>query len=492
MHDLLDQLRRHRWLVAFAWVVVFVGGVTWVMSMPNVFRSEGKLLVRLGRENVAPDPTAQVGVGPITILPQARETEMNSVVEALKCQALVEQVVDAVTPPAVWESEKTWRERWSPPPEDLRPWAIGKLGPMINVAALRKSNLISVVCDASDPRLAKLAAEKFIQSSLAENRNLYRNPGARTFFSQQAELIGRELHTKEDELVRIKNEAGVGAIDEQRRLLLDRISGWERDLRKVEADAEAVQAEIATLQSQQKRLPERVRVEETVGHPNLAADNMREQLYALQVREGELSSKLTDEHFLLKQVREQLVAARKVYENEEANRVQTREGINRAFEQASLTTLTRQAELESFRARLQVLRPRLDEARQELSRMNQAEVQIARLQREVEQLRINHAKYAQSLEQSRIDDALQEERISNIGVLQQPTTPISPIKPNRPMLLAMVFIVASFAAVGVGLACDIVWPVSTGAMAIESSDEARAEAKPMLARVPLDDDEARA
>ena len=96
MRDLLDQLRRHRWLVALAWLVVFAGGVTWVMSMPNVFRSEGKLLVRLGRENVAPDPTAQVGVGPITILPQARETEMNSVVEALKCQALVEQVVDAV------------------------------------------------------------------------------------------------------------------------------------------------------------------------------------------------------------------------------------------------------------------------------------------------------------------------------------------------------------------------------------------------------------
>ena len=235
-----------------------------------------------------------------------------------------------------------------------------------------------------------------------------------------------------------------------------------------------------------------MRVEETVGHPNLAADNMREQLYALQVREGELSSKLTDEHFLLKQVREQLTAARRVYEQEEANRVQTRDGINRAFEQASLTTLTRQAELESLRARLQVLRPRLDEARKELSRMNEAEVQIARLQREVEQLRLNYTKYAQSLEQSRIDDALQEERISNIGVLQQPTTPVGPIKPNRPMLLAMVFVVASFAAVGVGLACDIVWPVSTETMLIESSDETRAEPKPMLARVPMDDDEARA
>src|SRR5258707_1297150 len=99
--DLRAILARHRRKMALTWTLLAGIDIVVTLLTPSVYRSEGRLFVRLGRENVTLDPTATIGQGPISAVPQQREGEINSVVEILKGRPLIEQLVDSLTPEVI-------------------------------------------------------------------------------------------------------------------------------------------------------------------------------------------------------------------------------------------------------------------------------------------------------------------------------------------------------------------------------------------------------
>src|SRR6188768_2366672 len=72
---------RHKKKAISFFVGVMTLGVLAAFFMPKTYRSEGKLLLRLGRENMAIDPTAAVGSSSIVMPQQTRESEILSVLE---------------------------------------------------------------------------------------------------------------------------------------------------------------------------------------------------------------------------------------------------------------------------------------------------------------------------------------------------------------------------------------------------------------------------
>ena len=101
MSDVRRALYRHK-CKAVCFFLAVMGTVTLItIFAPKIYRSEGKLFVRLGRENVALDPTATLGEKPIITVPLTRENEINSVVEILRGRVVIEKVVDAIGPEAI-------------------------------------------------------------------------------------------------------------------------------------------------------------------------------------------------------------------------------------------------------------------------------------------------------------------------------------------------------------------------------------------------------
>ena len=81
--------------------IVYCGLITSAVAVatflwPKTYRSEGKLLVRLGRENATLDPTATLGQESVVAVPISRDSEINSVVEILQSRSMLEKVVDAL------------------------------------------------------------------------------------------------------------------------------------------------------------------------------------------------------------------------------------------------------------------------------------------------------------------------------------------------------------------------------------------------------------
>ena len=83
-------------------------------------------------------------------------------------------------------------------------------------------------------------------------------------------------------------------------------------------------------------------------------------------------------------------------------------------------------------------------------KLNNDELRIARLEREVQLEEANYRKYSDSLEQARIDHAMAEGGKSNVSIVQPATFDLKPVKPN--VLLNLLAAVVLGTLVGLGLA----------------------------------------
>ena len=98
LQDVWRAVVRHKGKAVACFLAVTASVTLVVLLMPRTYQSEGKLLVRLGRENATLDPTVTLSQEAVVAVPISRESEINSVVEILQSRSLLEKVVDESGP----------------------------------------------------------------------------------------------------------------------------------------------------------------------------------------------------------------------------------------------------------------------------------------------------------------------------------------------------------------------------------------------------------
>lgn len=513
IRDVYRTLFRHwRKSAAFFFVVV-VGVALFTFLSPKEYRSEGKLFVRLGRENATLDPTATLSQTPIVAIPQSRETEINSVVEILLSRALLEKVVDGLGPAVVLNSVEPsnstddatvaeqsggWIHQAGTQIGDVVAQAKGLLGQLgssaglddrerailllakgIKVEAAKKSNVIQVTYQGPTPTQCQSVVAKLIDSYLDEHLRLNRAHGSHQFFADQTNRLREELSQKEAALRDLKNQTGLASPAAQRQLLVARIGRLEDDLLHAESARAVAEAKVRDLREKLTSLPESQVTTETSGFANEGTDRMREQFYALRVREKEAQAKYTEDHPKMLLIRDQIATARAVLDDEERGRKQVTKEPGRLHHQAEVALLGEEPALASLQSHTEKLQTQLAEVRKELAALNENEMQFAALQREVDLLEADYRKYSANLEQARIDQQLEVQRMSNIGIVQPASLEPRPVRPRKLLNLLLGMGVGLFGALALPLALEQL----SGSPTVPEP-VARRSPTPVVARVP--------
>jgi polysaccharide biosynthesis protein PslE len=181
---------------------------------------------------------------------------------------------------------------------------------------------------------------------------------------------------------------------------------------------------------------------------------MRQQLYALQIREQDLATKFTDDHPQLEQVRRQIAEAKAVLEREQAPRTQTKTGPSKPYEEMKVQLLKAEPELAALRAKSERLQNQLNSERAARDKLNNDELRIARLEREVQLQEANYRKYSDSLEQARIDHAMAEGGKSNVSIVQPATFDLKPVKPSVLLNLSAAVVLGTLVGLGLAFAAE--------------------------------------
>lgn len=464
--NIISVFLRHRNKAVLVFTAIVGVTVLYIAFAPRRYRSEGKLFVRLGRENATLDPTATLGQSPIVAIPQSRDNEINSVVEMLQSRVFLEKVVDALGASKVADTED--RER-----------AVAHVGKRLKVEAAKKSSVIEITYQGSSPKLCQQVVRQLTTSYLEEHARLNRPQGSCEFFREQTDRLRTDLAHREGELRDLKNATGLASPAVRRQQIVSRIARIEDELLHVETARSVAEAKVADLRNKLASLPTTQVTNETSGFGNEGTDRMRDQFYALQVREKEAQSRYTEDHPKMRQIRDQISAARTVLEREEKNRKQVTQEPNRLSQQAQAALLVEEPMLASLQAQSAELKSQFAAVRLELTRLNEDELRIAAVQRDVDLLENDYRKYAANLEQARIDQRLENQRMSNISVVQPASYEAKPIYPRKAISLLLGFLTAGFGAVATVLLCDQLDPSLRNAAAIEKSLQL-----PTLATIP--------
>jgi uncharacterized protein involved in exopolysaccharide biosynthesis len=152
--------------------------------------------------------------------------------------------------------------------------------------------------------------------------------------------------------------------------------------------------------------------------------------------------------------RAQVAEAEKMLAEEAPQREETIDSLNENHRALSLDLAQAESELAGVRAQLKELDAQRGTALTDLKQLNDFELEIDQLERNVSLASANYFRYAEALEQARMDEALDDQRITNVNVAQPATRIEKPVSPSKLIVLALSLAFAVAGTTAIVVACD--------------------------------------
>ncbi len=449
-------------------VVVFVA--------PRTYRSEARLLVRVGRSTIGLDPTASLGqINPIH---KPLDSEILSVQATMYSRTLMEKTVDTLTPEFVLaKGEPSEGAAMEEPgfslnlggrlrdllvgvgladPMNARDGAIRTLENSFAVYIEPGSSVL--ICEVKSnhhlraQRILEVMMEHAMQMHLAVNHTA----GEYQFFVEQLSVLDDQWKEKADALRQFKNERNLTSVEGKRRIVEEQIRTVETDILTSTSNLQASIAMIESLTEQFADVPARYSSSEVSGVSNQASDLLMQTYYNLLITEADLSSRYSGDNPKLTQVRRQLKAAEKAVADEPDSRSQVTDSVNPTRVSLELQMVSERGKIASLRARIESLNSQLVELYRGVAQLNQDEQQLIDLQQQVETLAAKARKYNENIEQARIIDAMESSHISNISLFQPATAVPRAESPKLIVIVALGFALSIGAAFSFVLAQEFI------------------------------------
>lgn len=432
--------------------VLFILAVTYAFAGAT-YRAHLRLLVRRGRAD--PPVTAQPNAPPDFSRVEVTEEELNSEVELLKDNDVLRRVVRANDLAA-----HDWL-RWVRPHEEQsarEERAARKLCNRLEVEPIKKTNLIEIRYDASDPELAAQVLKSLSGIYLEKHMEVHRPSGQLHFFDQQTGESRRQLEEAEGTLLNFTNSHGVVMAAQQRDLVLQRLNEVEASYRQAQAEISETERRVHELDAQLAKLPERTTTQvRTADNPELLRA-LKAGLLDLELKRTQLLTKFEPSHRLVQEVEQQILQAKAAIETEKLNPVRdetTDKDANYEWAKAELQKAlvtkkgleAREATIAAQLARYRVIAHQLgDEAvvQDDLTSSEKAAQE-------------NYLLYVKKREEARMGDALDEDGIVNVAIAEQPVVPALPLWPAGVVVLVG-FVGALTSGTGAAFAADYLDP----------------------------------
>ncbi len=443
LRDILNILFKHkaRMITIFATIVITVTVGSFLMA--PVYEASSKVLVKFGRENVFTPTSPTAGGNQPILFDSSREERLNSEIEIFRGRNLIET---ALTKLGVTTIYPTIDQK----PLIPRPWA-KELTPLekatmafekkLSIEGVKKSDVIEIKFEHTDPVIAAQAVNSLTDAFLDHHLLVYKQSQQYSFFDEQVKLLDKKLKDSENELEGLRRQHNISSLEEQKTLLLNQISGLEVELAGTRSAISENEGKMSALKAGgSSNLAELKLGTETELNP-YAISSIRNRLSELKLKEEELLAKYTEESIMVTNVRKEIQTAQDLLNKEE-----------KTYHDKSVTSITH--DLTALRSKEASQRAHLEEYREALSRINTIELRLKELERDVKLNEENYQLYIKNMEEARISDAMDSQKIANISVIEPAQPPIKPVKPKKLLNILLSIILGSFAALGVAFSSE--------------------------------------
>lgn len=477
LRDVLSATFRHKTTFGSVFVMVIAAVVLYTYLAQEIYQSDAKVLIRLGRENLSVDPSVS---GPTLYPSRDRANEVNSELSILTSREIAEQAVTKIGAEAFLAKPDELAGVEPPVPamkdaqQDLR--AIrrevreaGKAGSGILVAldlstplsthesAVKyvmenlsvgvepKTDIIAVSFESPSRALAQIALSTILDLYLEEHIRVHAAQASPAFFEEQTEVLKKELLASEEKLRAFREANGISNIDTQKQTMLEHMSELENKLADAQAQAEASRARVARVEEALKKRPKTQEISRTTGMTNYAADAMKEKLLQLKLQETDMAARYPETHRPLVDVRNQIEETEAALAKENETHTEVVTGVDSTYQQLQATLETERVQVAAFESQANALKSSLETQQVELRILTGRATDLAALERDVTLAEKDYEQYRDSLQRAKISTALDVDRVSNVSIVQPATMPMAPVKPKKLLNLALGLFLALFA-----------------------------------------------
>ena len=415
--DIAATLFRHSRLVLSTFGIVLLASMCFILFSPR-YESHFRVLLRRGR--VDPAVSAQPSSVMDFVRPEITEEELNSEVELLRDEDLLKQVVIAakLVPAGLTDSERAIEIE-----DTLR-----KVQHRLDIEGIKKSNLIMVTYKDSDPERAARILSALSNRYILKHTDLQRPRGQTEFFDRQTADSEKRLHHSEAQLVNFTRARGVISAATERDLTLQKLGEADAAYRQIDQERVETEHTITSLCEQLKTFPSRSVTLKRWGDNEQLLEKLKTRLLELQIKRTELLTRFEPSYRLVLEIDQQIDQARTAITAEALSPLRdetTDKDPN--YEWARM-------ELEKAQVRLEGLKARQSEASAQVSRLRTVAQQMQENSIDQQDL-IRAAKadedsyllYLHKREEARIGEALDQQRILNVAIVEDPVAPVLPV-----------------------------------------------------------------
>lgn len=471
----LHSARRFWMLTSLSLGAVLALTVCVLLFYPREYKSQAKLLLRVGHESATMDPTADA-TGRLVQIQTSREHDVFTELEVMRSRKLLEMVVEAVGTELVLdgrlpsdsmdESEpnsavellskfKGWVSSLDPITERER--AIRELDNGFGFTSGKLSSVVDVEYRAKSPEVAQSITQAWVDAYLKMHNDFHRTDRSLEFFVVQEQELTKRLAEEHKRLRAAKTEDKLVTVAGQQKLLEDKRAAVQRSLIITEADLSASQSRALSLKKLLEKTSDRLVTDEVSGKTNEARDAMRERLFELEVLEREYTAKYKNDHPRLDAVRRQLQETRRIVDSQETGRAEVTSGINPVHVQLEQELMLETALQDSLKEKLKTLLVKESDSQDDAAKLNAAEERIAAIERQVAILEERYAAHSVRMEQARIDQSLKEQEISSVNEIQPASFEERPVTPNKKAVALLGIIAMGAAFFGVPMLLSVLF-----------------------------------
>jgi uncharacterized protein involved in exopolysaccharide biosynthesis len=437
--DLAATLFRHQRILLVCFGLVLAGTML-AVTFSARYESHFKVLLRRGRFDpmLSSLPPSAMDFTRSSIT----EEELNSEVELLRDSDLLKQVVKlaGLIPANTPEARR---------PAEIE-HIVRRLASRLEVAALKKSNLIQVSYHDTSPERAARVLAALSTVYMQRHTSLQRPAGSIQFFDRQTAEYDKRLHQSEAELVNFSQSRGVASAALERDIALQRLSEADAVFRQIDQDRVETEHRISSLREQLKLFPFRsVTLKRWADNPEIL-EKMKTHLLELHLKRTDLLSRFEPSYRLVREVEQEIAETQAAIAAEALTPVRDETTDNDPnYQWARMELEKAQVHGDGLRARQSDAFAQVASLRTLTQQMQLDSIDQQDLLRAAKADEDNYLLYLRKREEARIGDALDEQRILNVAIVEPP---VAPALPAHSLLLYLVLAFAFAMAFSIGMA----------------------------------------
>lgn len=445
--DIYTTLRKHLFGMSVIFIIIVSIVTVWTFMQTPIYEVVSSVMVKYGREYFYNPVKKKGGIQPQYYFKISEW--INTELEIFRSKELAEKVVESIGVeqlfPKLADKVKDKKR--------LLAMAVSRFGKKLQLFHVKESSVINVSFQHQDPEVAVKAVGLLTELFKERHGQIFKDSQS-AFLEKQVGVYSRQLKEAENALKTYKQKNKIFSLDHQQQILMEQYVRVNTMLIEVRSNLSKLEENASALEREREGIPEMIiRGQESTTRLNDQSEaRSRSSLLDLQLEEKQLLEQYPEDNRLVIAVRKKIELVKEfLAEQEENSQEKVSTGQNAVYQELTFKLAVARAEYAGQKEKTAELERQLKGLEAQLQKLSEQEIEFRKLSIQVDSIAETYTNIVTRLEDSRVREAMDRQKMVNVVVIEKPMVPVKPIKPRKKLNILVGLILGAACSLSYGL-----------------------------------------